>query len=48
VNTVSIEIMEDEIDVLLGVLYAPQHCQVAEEVADRIIAAAVEKVDGEE
>ena len=54
-TTIQIEILESEVDDLLEILYAvetllitPAVKPLAEQIADRIIAAAVEKVDHSE
>ena len=45
---ISIEIMEDEIDMLLVILNASDHVKVARDVSKRIVASAVEVVANEE
>ena len=54
-TTIQIEILESEVDDLLEILYTVETPLIttavkplAERIADRIIAAAVEKVDHEE
>jgi|LGOV01.1.fsa_nt_gb hypothetical protein len=53
-NTIQIEILESEVDELLGILFAvetpliaPAVKPLAEQIADRIIVAAVAAVDTE-